>query len=117
MQALIEAFNKTDLSSHCECIETALEYYNGSPDADNFIDWYADEYVDSAEVIYYHNAIKYLAENDPSLMESMVLAAEYGYTCDKVNSELLATLLLQQNLRSELEDLRSELEEYFEGLE
>lgn len=117
MQALIEAFNKTDLSNHCECLETALKYYDGSPDADNFIDWYAEEYVNSAEVIYYHNAIKYLAENDPGLMESLGLAAEYGYTRDKVNSELLATLLLQQNLRGELEDLRGELEEYFEGLE
>lgn len=114
MQELIEAFNKTDLSRYCEDIKTAFEYYDGSPDAGDFIDWYAEEYVNSAEVIYYHNAIKYLSENDPSLMESMALAAEYGYEAGGINSELLATLLLQQNLRGELEDLRGELEEYFE---
>lgn len=117
MKNLKEAFAETDLAEHCEDIESALSYYDGSSDADEFIDWYRETYVDHAEIICYHNAIKYLAENDPSFMESMGLAAEYGYSLDKVNSELLATLLLQQELNNELEGLRDDLQEYFETIE
>lgn len=117
MENLKEAFAKTDLATYCEDIEAALGYYDGSNDVDEFVDWYRDEYVNNAEIIYYHNAIKYLAENDPSLMESMALASEYGYSPDEINSELLATILLQQELQSELDGLRDELQEYFDAKE
>lgn len=114
MQSLIDAFIKTDLPNRCEDIQTALGYYDGEPDADDFIEWYTEEYVNSAEIIYYYNAMKYLSEQDNSLHESMALAGEYGYQCENLNSELLATILLQQNLREELDGLRGELETYFQ---
>lgn len=63
---------------------------------------YLQERISEAEIIYYAHAIAYLAEHDASLMESLSLASEYGYTTDKLNSELLATLLLQQNLNEAL---------------
>ena len=34
----------------------------------------------------------YLREHDTSLTESLELAAEYGYTTENLNSELLASL-------------------------
>ena len=69
------------------------------------------------EIIYYANAIKYLRENDPSLQESLSIASEYGYECKNVNSELLATLLYQQELFEEWHNISQEIEEYFNELE
>ena len=69
------------------------------------------------EVIYYSNAIKYLQENDPSLNESLEIAAEYGYELKNVNSEILASLLKSQNVRDEFLEFRDEINEFFDSLE
>jgi len=69
------------------------------------------------EIIYYANAIEYLAENDPSLQESCSLAAEMGYTTENLNSELLASLLYSQEIRSEFEELRDEIEDFLSEVE
>ena len=69
------------------------------------------------EVIYYYNAIKYLQENDPSLMEALEIAAEYGYEAKNLNSEILASLLKSQNVRDEFSELKDEINEFFESLE
>ena len=71
----------------------------------------------NCEVIYYSNAIKYLQENDPSLQESLEIAAEYGYEVKNLNSEILASLLKSQNVRDEFLELRDEINEFFESLE
>lgn len=73
--------------------------------------------IDQTNVIYYSTAMNFLMENDNSLMESMQIAADYGYTTENINSELLATLLLQNELRSnfcEIEDLVSDLFDEYE---
>jgi len=57
------------------------------------------------EVIYYHKAMEFLMKEDSSLNESMDLASAYCYTPENINSELLATLLLQQRASEELYDL------------
>ena len=69
------------------------------------------------EVIYYSNAIKYLQENDPSLRESLEIAAEYGYDIKNINSELLASLLKSQNVRDEFLYFRDEINDFFQELE
>ena len=69
------------------------------------------------EVTYYSNAIKYLQENDASLMESLEIAAEYGYELKDLNSEILASLLKSQNVRDEFLELRDEINEFFQELE
>ena len=69
------------------------------------------------EIIYYSNAIKYLQENDPSLQESLEIAAELGYEVKNLNSEVLASLLKSQNVRCEFLELRDEINEFFESLE
>jgi hypothetical protein len=53
------------------------------------------------EIIYYHNAIEYLKENDPSLNESLEIAQYYGYELKNLNSELLASLLKTRNNEEE----------------
>ena len=65
------------------------------------------------EIIYYTNAIQYLKENDPSLMESLEIAEEYGYNTKSLNSELLASLLASKNARESFVELESEINDFF----
>jgi hypothetical protein len=69
--------------------------------------------IDETEVIYYSNAIKYLSENDASLNESIGIASELGYEAKNINSELLATLLQQQNMRIGLSKLENEIKDIY----
>src|SRR5690625_421179 len=64
------------------------------------------ELIHERDVVYYSNAIKYLSENDPSLQISLGLAKDLGYSLENINSELLATLLLQDELETELFNIR-----------
>ena len=106
-----------NLESYCECFQTVIAYYNDDNDADSFIEWYTETYIYDASIIYYHNAMEFLTENDPSLHDSMVKAQEYGYKPEDLNSELLASLLLQDILLQELESCRDDIESYFEEKE
>ena len=65
----------------------------------------AQKYCYEQEIIYYNNAAKYLSENDPSLRESLSLAYEQGYNIENLHSELLATLLYQQELLTSIEEV------------
>ena len=76
-----------------------------------------ENYGFNCEVIYYSNAIRYLQENDPSLRESLEIAAELGYEVKNLNSEVLASLLKSQNVRDEFLYFRDEINEFFESLE
>ena len=69
------------------------------------------------EIIYYTNAIKYLAENDPSLKDSLELASEYGYSTGDLSSEILASLLASDQMRNDWSDLETEITEFFDSLE
>ena len=71
------------------------------------------QYIHESEIIYYSKAIDYLSENDNSLFESLEIAKEYGYTIENLNSELLATLLYQQNLTNEWYEISEQVEEIF----
>ena len=44
------------------------------------------------EIIYYSKAIKYLADNDASLGESINISLEIGLSLENINSETLASL-------------------------
>jgi hypothetical protein len=58
----------------------------------------ANNYCYEQEIIYYSEAIKYLAREDDSLHESIGLATDIGYEIDGLNSELLATIHYQNYL-------------------
>jgi intracellular sulfur oxidation DsrE/DsrF family protein len=69
------------------------------------------------DIIYYSNAIAFLAENDPSLHESLEIASDYGYEVQNLSSEILASLLASKLAREEFYKLESEINEFFEELE
>lgn len=68
----------------------------------------------NVDIVYYSEAIKFLAENDPSLTESLELASDMGYETKNLNSELLASLLATEKLIQELWELEDEVNETLE---
>jgi hypothetical protein len=103
-------------------IETIpYEYYDDLEDAKDFESYFEqlEESTYQIECIYYSNAMKYLTEHDTSLNESLEIASEMGYEVENLNSELLATLLMQRKelealyeAKDDLEDLYDEFIEY-----
>lgn len=92
-----------------------LEIYGDEfEDQDELRDYLQDR-IHECGVIYYHKAMKFLTEHDSSLHESMALASEFGYEAKDLNSELLATLLMQDMLSQELAEL--DFSECFEEVE
>ena len=69
------------------------------------------QYINESRIIYYSKAIAYLSDNDASLYESLEIAKEYGYTIEDLNSELLATLLYQQNFTNEWYNISEQVEQ------
>ena len=69
------------------------------------------QYIHESEIIYYSKAMAYLNENDNSLYESLEIAKEYGYTIENLNSELLATLLYQQNFTNEWYNISEQVQQ------
>ena len=92
-------------------IDLANLYYN----EDTFND-FCDKVNDAImqeEIIYYYEAMKYLIREDASLSQSLEIASEFGYTTENLNSELLATLLYQQNLTNQWYEISEQVEEIF----
>ena len=117
----IEAFF-AELDKQIDLNDNIINYINIDAiwEGDPFTSIYEmidENYGFNCEVIYYSNAIKYLQENDPSLNESLEIAAEYGYETKNLNSEILASLLKSQNVRDEFLELRDDINEFFESLE
>ena len=97
---LKELFNGTSFEDY---------QYADFDNAEDLIEALREEIYQS-ECIYYSKAMQYLMDNDTSLMDSLALAHDLGYTAKDINSELLATLLMQENLNNELSGLTSEIE-------
>tara|TARA_R100000656_G_C3918511_1_gene122329 strand:+ start:127 stop:714 length:588 start_codon:yes stop_codon:yes gene_type:complete len=72
------------------------------------------DYINEEEIIYHSKAMEYLREYDNSLFESLSIASELCYDVEDLNSELLATLLYQQNLHIEWYEISQEIEQHFE---
>ena len=70
---------------------------------------YLQARCEEIEIIYYSQAIQYLQNEDDSLLESLGLARELGYTIDKLNSELLATLHVQNFAMQEIDNFVSDI--------
>ena len=97
--------------------DTPSEYLSSKTDFTDVNDLFEDLQTNgyfNEEIIYYSNAINYLKENDASLSESLEIAAEFGYTTENLNSELLATLHASQKKENTFyEDIAPELEQIF----
>ena len=97
-------------------IETIpYEYYDDLEDAKDFESYFEEleESTYQVECIYYSNAMKYLTEHDNSLSESLEIASEMGYEVEDLNSELLATLLMQRKESEALYDAKDDLEDLY----
>ena len=86
------------------------DYYTEGIEINEFMEQ-ALEGIYSQEIIYYYKAMEYLKENDNSLNLSLEIADELGFETSSLNSELLATLLYQDNLRNELYNLQYEIDQ------
>lgn len=106
-------FNDTKYLCVLESFENSIAYYDGRENADDFIDWYGDVYLTGDSIVYYSNAIKFLADNDPSFADSLELASEYGFNASDLNSEVLANLLFDSLAREELYGMRDEIQAHF----
>lgn len=102
------AFNELikDTNFLCDHIDTLYICNNTeSVDTEEELREYLQDHIYECNIIYYRTACEFLLEHDCSFGESLEIASEYGYTTDKLNSELLATLLLQSKLNEELSNL------------
>ena len=70
----------------------------------------------NVEIIYYSNAIQYLSENDKSLMDSIGIALENGFTLENINSELLASLLATQKVSEDFYNKETNIDNFFNSL-
>ncbi len=68
------------------------------------------------EMNYYSDAIQYLKDNDPSFNLSLQLAEEIGCSITDINSQLLASLLASDEVRQQYNNLKNEIEEFFDNL-
>ena len=87
---LVDDLAQYCLEKNCEDSEQLENYFT-----DRFYEFTADAFV------YYDDAINYLSRNDPSLQNSMELAAEFGYNLEKIDSCLLANILYQNDRSTE----------------
>ena len=69
------------------------------------------------EIVYYSEAIKYLAENDASLSESLEIASDFGFEVKNLNSEVLASLHASANAKSNFYRFKNEINEFFAELD
>lgn len=107
---------KNRIKEKLQALQFSLQldyYYQDGQTFEEFNDAITDA-INSEEIIYYSKAIEYLKENDPSLNRSLMIAKEFGFEIDNLNSELLATLLYQEELNQEYSEIQNEIEEIFE---
>lgn len=80
------------------------------------VDGKVNTWISEQEVIYYSRAIEYLQNNDPSLCNAFAAAKEYGFALDNLDSEKLATILLQSNMQESWGEIYSDVEELISEL-
>lgn len=111
-ERLIEKLNGLALDIDFENVD-----YDSVEDFDSLTEAIEDAELFNVEIIYYGRAMDYLSKEDPSLIDSMGIAADIGYSPHHINSELLASLLASQQLREEWEELREDVEKIFESIQ
>jgi hypothetical protein len=80
-------------------------------DSDDLLELIEDNNGFDIDIIYYSKAIKYLAENDASLMNSIEIAVDMGFDLENINSETLASLHASQKARDDFWDIKDEIDE------
>ena len=113
-EILVDAFEDTCYLNDYVDIESVLntEYYDEITSSEQLQE-VLYERINEVQIIYYASAINILKEEDQSLTESLDMASEYGYELKNLNSEILATLLIQSRCFDELSEYINEVEELF----
>ena len=107
MEKLIARLEKINIYINESDLEGLKSY-------DDLYDYLDDRNLFWVDIIYYHKAIKYLMENDPSLTESMEIANNSGYQfTNDLNSELLASLHATEKARDNFADMKTEIDYSF----
>ena len=75
----------------------------------NLFDILDDRGAFDREIIYYENAINYLRDNDPSFVESLNIANEFGYKLTDLDCEKLASLHASNKAREDFLELEDEI--------
>lgn len=121
MKPYNERFTKKEIEAHniirnLAQINISINEYDleGLKSYDDLYDYLNEKNLFWVDIIYYHKAIKYLMENDPSLTESMEIANNSGYqfTCD-LNSELLASLHATEKAKENFANMKTEIDYSF----
>jgi len=94
-------------------LDIDIQYLYNENEEFNELEENVIQYIQESEIIYYSKAMTYLSDNDNSLYQSLEIAIEMGYTAENLNSELLATLLYQQNLTNQWYEISEQVEEIF----
>jgi chitinase len=98
---LIEAVEEFETSESFDGLRIFLEESRG--------------FIIDNDIIYYSEAMKYLREHDPSLQTSIGMLIDMGYeSLEDINSELLASVLYQSNLRDDFEQLMNDVVDAYE---
>lgn len=73
-------------------------------DSEHLQDYFTDRFYEmtNENFVYYYDAMEYLSENDPTLRNSVELAAYLGYDLKSIDSCLLANILHQNDRLDEL---------------
>ena len=87
-------------------ITAPSDSYSSEETFDNYEDAY--QYCIETEIIYYNRAMEYLNEHDWSLTESAGIASDLGFELKNINSEILATLHLQDGLINSIRKIEAE---------
>jgi len=108
---LIDLFKENNIDIDISYHLGYSEELNSFEELSEFLD---NEGALNIEIIYYHKAINFLKENDPSLCDTFALVSEYGFSIDNLNSEVLASILASDILRTQFFELENEINEIFD---
>ena len=85
---------------------TLQQYEYKSEFKHDFLEYF-EQRIYECNIIGYMQAMDFLTQHDKSLNDSIEIASDLGYNIKQINSELLATLLLQENLKADLRNMFS----------
>jgi hypothetical protein len=109
-ERLIEAFENYDSLKHYVDFNSQTLKDNMF-ETSEYLREYLEERIRETEIVYYTTAMDYLKDNDNSLRTSLEIASNYGYELKNLSSEILASLLLQEDLMEELINFINEVEQ------
>ena len=87
-------------------ITAPSDSYSSEETFDDYEDAY--QYCIETEIIYYNKAMEYLSEHDWSLTESAEIASDLGFELKNINSEMLASIHLQEQLINSIKEVEIE---------